>query len=104
MNRIAELRKLHKISQGELGKAIGAAQNTVSNWEKGNRDPDNDTIKKIAEYFGVTTDYILGVENDDKTNLKFALFGTSDIDDEVLDDVKKYAAVARRIREEQKGH
>lgn len=38
----------------------------------------------------------------DNKNLSFALFGTADVDEEVLDDVRKYAAIARRMREEQK--
>lgn len=64
MNRIAELRKSKKISQSELGKIVGAAQNTICNWENGLRQPDNDTIKKLSDFFGVTTDYLLGYDED----------------------------------------
>lgn len=60
MNRIAELRKRAGLSQAEFGKMMGAAQNTVSNWEKGNREPDNGRLKVMSEYFGVTIDYLLG--------------------------------------------
>lgn len=40
MNRIAELRKKKGISQSKLGEIVGAAQNTVCNWENGSRQPD----------------------------------------------------------------
>ena len=58
-NRISELRKEKGISQLELGGIVGAAQNTICNWENGNRDPDYEMLKKLAKYFDVTTDYLL---------------------------------------------
>lgn len=64
VNRIAELRKIHKLSQYELGQILGAAQNSVSNWEKGTREPDNATLSKLAEIFNVTIDYLLGRTDD----------------------------------------
>lgn len=64
MNRIAELRKEKKLSQKEFGKIIDAAQNTVCQWENGKREPDNLTLNKIADYFEVSIDYLLG--NDTK--------------------------------------
>lgn len=60
MNRIAQLRKEKKLSQQQLGKELGAAQNTVSNWENGKRDPDHETCIRLAEFFDVTLDYLLG--------------------------------------------
>ena len=67
MIRISELRKKEGLSQKEFGKIIGAAQNTVSQWEKGIREPDGEMITKIANFFGVTTDYLLG--NTESPNL-----------------------------------
>ena len=63
MNRIAELRKRAKISQAALGRAIGAAQNTVCNWENGNREPDVNYLQALANFFGVSVDYLLGRES-----------------------------------------
>ena len=62
MKKIADLRKKKGLNQKEFGKLIGAAQNTVCNWENGKREPDNDTLIKIADFFGVTTDYLLGTK------------------------------------------
>lgn len=60
MNRIAILRKERKLSQKELGAVIGVAQNTICNWENGKRDPDYDSLKKMAFFFNCSTDYLLG--------------------------------------------
>lgn len=59
---IKELRKAKKISQVVLASALAIDQTTVSKWENGERTPDTDSLKKLAEYFCVTTDYLLGIE------------------------------------------
>ena len=60
MNKIASLRKAKGISQKEFGRILCVAQNTISNWENGNREPDRDMYLKIADFFGVSVDYLLG--------------------------------------------
>ncbi len=54
------LRLSEKMSQDELGKKLGVCNQTVSFWEIGKREPDLDTLVKIADYFQVSTDYLLG--------------------------------------------
>lgn len=69
MLKLKELREIRGISQSTFAKEINVAQNTVSNWERGTREPDNETLAKIADYFGITIDYLLGREpNEDKKN------------------------------------
>ncbi len=63
MLRLKELRQARNISQSKFAKDMGVAQNTVSNWENGNRLIDADTISAISDYFGVTADYLLGKTN-----------------------------------------
>ena len=60
MNRIAELRKEKGIKQVELAKIFQVSQGTLSNWERGVHDIDQATLNKIASYFEVTLDYLLG--------------------------------------------
>lgn len=62
MKNLRNLRKQHKLSQGELGKIFHAAQNTVSQWENGTKMPSCEIIEEIADYFDVTVDYLLGRE------------------------------------------
>lgn len=64
MNRIAMLRKKQNLSQKELGSIIGVAQNTISNWENGNREPDFNTALRIANYFHVSVGYLLGQDEE----------------------------------------
>lgn len=57
---IRELRKKQNISMKELGLSIGVSESTVSLYENGKRQPDYDTLIRIADYFNVSTDYLLG--------------------------------------------
>ncbi len=63
MEKLKELRKEKGISLKELGSIIGAAESTMSLYENGKRQPDYETLLKLAEYFGVTVDYLLRGEN-----------------------------------------
>lgn len=58
------------ISQKDLSKAVGYTQQTISKWYNGRTEPDTETIKKIANYFNVTTDYLLGNDNKNTENEK----------------------------------
>lgn len=58
--KIKELRELYKKTQDDLAKFLGVAPQTIYKYEKGINEPDLKTINKIAEYFNVTTDYLLG--------------------------------------------
>lgn len=60
--KIAELRKEQGLNQKELAKKIGVSRSALSLYEIDRREPDLETVKKIASLFGVTTDYLLGAE------------------------------------------
>lgn len=60
MNRIRELRKEKGLTQLQFCQKLNITQSTLSGWECGRWQPDNDTLIKLAEYFSVTVDYILG--------------------------------------------
>lgn len=64
-DRIVELRKKKGWSQEELAEAAGVTRQSVSKWESAQSVPDLDKILKLAEIFGVTTDYLL---KDEKTS------------------------------------
>ena len=63
-NRIKKLRKQAKLSQQTLADQIGVFRNTISNWETGYSQISLENAKNVAEYFGVTIDYLLGSESD----------------------------------------
>ena len=58
-NRIKKLRKQVKLSQQTLADQIGVFRNTISNWETGYSQISLENAKKVAEYFGVTIEYLL---------------------------------------------
>ncbi|WP_283578632.1 helix-turn-helix domain-containing protein [Limosilactobacillus ingluviei] len=58
--KIRDLRKQKRLSQTELGKYIGVSQTTVTAWENGRAEPSSGYLSKLADYFNVTTDYLLG--------------------------------------------
>lgn len=61
--RLKYLRQEQGVSQKELGARLGYCNQTVSFWESGQREPDLDAIKKIAVYFDVTSDFLLGLSD-----------------------------------------
>lgn len=60
-NRIYELRKNRKLQQGTLGAILSTSQQSISRMESGLCDIPNDLLIRMAKYFNVTTDYILGI-------------------------------------------
>jgi len=65
--KISKLRKNKKLSQYELADCLGFSRGKLANYEQGTREPDYETLKKIADFFGVSTDHLLGRENTKET-------------------------------------
>lgn len=61
MNRIRDLREDRDLRQVDVAAATGIDQKTLSNYETGKTNPDSYAIIKLAEFFGVTSDYLLGI-------------------------------------------
>lgn len=59
-NNIRDLRKQKKLTQAELAKLMHVSQQTIGAWETERAVPGSDTLGDLADYFGVTTDYLLG--------------------------------------------
>lgn len=60
MNKIKELRKSNNLNQTELAKICSTTTSNISGWECGKWQPDNETLLKLADFFGVSVDYLLG--------------------------------------------
>lgn len=58
-SKIEKLMTDNKISAYQLSKKIGIPASSITAWKKGKYNPGVNSIKKIAEYFGVTVDYFL---------------------------------------------
>lgn len=62
MPRLSELRKQKGLKQGDLAAFLGVAQSTLSGWENGKFEIDDKNKIKLADFFGVSVDYLLGRE------------------------------------------
>lgn len=61
--RLKNLRKAKKLSQYELAERLGFSRGKLANYEQGTREPDFVTLETIANFFEVSTDYLLGVNS-----------------------------------------
>ena len=58
--RLREIRKQHNITMKKLGELIGVTESAISMYENGKREPDLQTLCKLADALNVTTDELLG--------------------------------------------
>ncbi len=96
------------LNQVEFAKIFNVTKQTVSNWENGNRNPDSATLSKLADYFGVTVDYLLGrtdkrtinkekakLDSSIKTIAAHRLGDVEDLNDEAIEKINEYIEFIR---------
>lgn len=71
MNRLKLLREEKQLLQEELGKIIGVSGRAIGNYENGNRDMSTEIVIKLANFFDVTTDYLLGKSKERHSKIDF---------------------------------
>ncbi|MDE7168140.1 MAG: helix-turn-helix transcriptional regulator [Clostridia bacterium] len=91
MNRLRELREDRDLRQIDVAKAVGLEQKTLSNYENEVTNPDSFAIIKLAEFFGVTCDYLLGVSDRNITDNESLI-------NEVEDIKKRLGNIQRHLR------
>ena len=64
--KLRQLRKEQKLTQDKLANILQVSNGTIAMWETAKREPDFNMISKIANYFNVTVDYLLGMEQNVK--------------------------------------
>ena len=57
--RIRDLREDHDLTQTQMGRILSCSQRVYSNYERGELDIPTEILRKLARYYGVTTDYLL---------------------------------------------
>lgn len=86
------------ITQKELAEKIGVAKSTYSLYESGNREPNVQNIKKIADILDVSADELLGINDSVDTEILAAHFNGDEYTEEELDEIKAFAAFVRSKR------
>lgn len=61
--RLRELREEHGLTQDQLAHELGLHVNTISQYERGLREPDFAMVRKICAFFKVTSDYLLEISD-----------------------------------------
>lgn len=73
MNRLKLLREEKNMTQAEIAQLIGVTSQAYGLYENGKRDISTENLKKLSNFFGVTTDYIVGNSNERTSNVEYDL-------------------------------
>ncbi|MGO5166399.1 MULTISPECIES: helix-turn-helix domain-containing protein [unclassified Candidatus Paralachnospira] len=85
------------LSQKDVAEKIGVAKSTYSLYESGNREPNVNTIKKIADCLNVSADTLLGIEDNQPSTIA-AHFDGEEYTDAELEEIKQFAAFVKDRR------
>lgn len=95
LENLKELRKATKTTQNELAEAIGVSQQSINKYENHNVEPDIESLRRMADYFGTTIDYIVG-----QSELRYKV---EDIQNYALnDDEAEFIAAYRQLTPSQR--
>ncbi len=87
--RLRDLRKEKNCTQRQLAEILGLTANSVCEWEKSRSEPSIETITHLAQYFNVSTDYLLGRTDD---------FGTPvSLHQDLTDEEQSFLDLFRRL-------
>ena len=97
LTKILTLLDERHIQQKNLSDYLGLSKNTMTGWKNGNNNSYMKHLPKIAEFFGVTVDYLLGNEKRDDNDFTYALYNelAHDLSDEQLHQLKQFADFLR---------
>ena len=111
MNNLKTLRHNAGMKQVELADLLKIAQATLSGWETGRFQIDNDNLFKLADYFNVTTDYLLGKSDisspaeltipDELRRIGIA-FDRGEFEDLTQDEIDALAVVAKTLKSQRR--
>lgn len=89
-------RERRGLSQKEVAEGIGVAKSTYSLYESGNREPNVQTIKKIADFLNISADDLLGISEEPQTLA--AHFEGEDFTEDEMDEIKRFAEFVKNKR------
>lgn len=68
-DRFRDLRKNAKMTQDDLAKKLNVTRSAVNGWEMGQSMPSYHYLMQLAHFYNVSTDYLLGIANDEKIDI-----------------------------------
>lgn len=104
-NRIKSLREAKGLKQEELAQKVSVSPSAIGMYETNKREPNNEIILKLAEFFNVSTDYLLGksdIRNPEEIkNVPFANasgLDTTGLDEEDLKELQKQVDYIKKLK------
>ena len=104
-DRLKVLRNEKNMTQSELAKLLEVSASTIGMYEQGRRDPDTKTLTFLAEYFGVSIDYLLGridIKNPYEIETIAAHIDGDEFTEEELQDIEQFKEFVKMRREQNK--
>lgn len=105
MNRLKLLREEKGLIQKDIAKLLNVSIPAINQYESGKRDMSTETVIKLAEYFNVSTDYLLGKSDirnpEELKNVKFANAGgldTKGLDEEDLEELQRQIDYIKKMK------
>ena len=98
-NRFRELRESRGLNQTQVGELANVAQSAVSKWERGESEPPHGTLRILADFYGVSIDYLLGRE----PKTERAPDTAEAVSGALTEKEKEFLTYAGQMSEEQKG-
>ena len=96
--RLRNIRQENNLTQQEFGKIFGVGKTTVSMWETGNSSPDDEIKSKIADYFDVSVDYLLGRTEVKKYDAEISAFSTISTDGVSDEDIEAVRSIVEALK------
>jgi transcriptional regulator with XRE-family HTH domain len=89
--RLRAMRDKIGLKQNEAAQKIGVKNNTLSSYESGDRQPDYNTLIKLADLYEISVEYLLrGTESVKKGNKNLFFFDTEGLNDEEIEDIQRH--------------
>ena len=97
------LRKKQKMTQTDLAKALNLSPGTIGMWETNKRNPDIQTLKRIADFFGVSVSEIVGDSESPPQNVAFEHPAIQQAAPGITESEREILALFRRLTDIQRG-
>ncbi len=95
---LTKLRIERGYMQRDVAEKLGIAPNTLSGYERDLRNPDSDTLVKLAKFYNVSTDNLLGVEEVKPSNIYLSLAKEAEENGIDPDDIKLALETIKKLR------
>ena len=97
--RIKELRQERGLTQAEVANAIKTSQRNIGRWENGEHEPTASFIFLLANFFEVSSDYLLGLEDDFGTRTTAPMNGSLSYSSEEHKIIEQYRSLPKQLQE-----